>query len=141
MATPQQVKEYLACWFQIGKRVAIHSGTEFLHPQSVLQGDRYSPEFEKCWQQLLTETALGDCYLEGTDQKIAELLEPNWDLIGCSRCQLPIPVKVTGTEYEACVCSNMPNLPNLDLPSPHLPVSNRSYLFKICSDLIKKNEE
>jgi hypothetical protein len=141
MATPQQVKEYLACWFQLGKRVSVNNGTKFLYPQPVLHGDRYSPEFEKCWQLLLTGQELGDCYLEGTNQKIAELLKPNWDLIKCARCQIPIPLKVTGVEHTACVCSDMADLPNFDLPSPHLPVSSRDYLFKICSNLIKKNEE
>lgn len=140
MASPQQVKEYIAYWFQLGKRVAIGNGAEFLHSKSVLHGDRYSAEFEFCWQRLLS-TDTGDCYLEGTTQTIAQLLSPNWELIECARCQLPIPAKTTGILSSNCVCDDLSNWPNLNLPAPHLPLGSRKHLDKICSDLVKKQEE
>lgn len=140
MAASQQVKEYIAYWFQLGKRVVIRNGVEFLDPTTVLQGDHYSPEFESCWQRLLA-TDTGDCYLEGTTQTIAQLLNPDWDLMECARCQLPIPTKIAGTLPSSCVCDDLTNWPNLELPSPHLPRESRKHLDKICSDLVKKEEE
>lgn len=139
MATQLQVKEYIAYWFQLGKRITVSNGTEFFCPKSVLHGDCYSAEFESCWQQILTAD-LGNCYLEDTTQTIAQLLTPNWELTQCARCQIPIPTKITGTLPGTCLCDELANWPNLDLPAPHLPLGNRKYLDKICSDLVKKQE-
>ena len=140
MATQLQVKEYLAYWFQLGKCVAIGDGTKFLSPKSVLHGDQYSDEFESGWQQLLAAD-LGDCYLEGTTQTIAQLLSFNWELIECARCQLTVPTKITGNLPGLCVCDDLTNWPNFDLPAPRLPLGSRRHLDKICSDLVKKEEE
>jgi hypothetical protein len=53
MASEQEVRQYLAYWFQLGKKVLIRNGQESLLPQPVIQGDRYSQAFEDCWQQIL----------------------------------------------------------------------------------------
>jgi len=53
MASPEQVKSYLAHWFQLGKKVRTDNAKEEFFPRSVIQGDRYSPEFEQCWEQIL----------------------------------------------------------------------------------------
>ncbi len=75
MASEQQVKQYLAYWFQLGKRLLIRGGEEALLPVPVIQGDRYSQAFEDCWKKISAPNA-GDCHLEGTGQTIAELLTP-----------------------------------------------------------------
>lgn len=74
MASPDEVKQYLAYWFQLGKPVKVQHSPNKLLPQPVLQGDRYSPEFETCWQYILSHTER--CYLDGTDQTMAHLLSP-----------------------------------------------------------------
>jgi hypothetical protein len=51
MASENQVKKYIAYWFQLGKKVLIRNGSEALLPKSVIVGDLYSPEFEDCWQK------------------------------------------------------------------------------------------
>lgn len=131
MASAQQVKQYLAHWFQLGKCVWVRNGQEAIRPSSVLQGNRYSPEFEACWQRLLDPQS-GDCYLEGTEQTIQELLSPEWTVMSCARCTMPIPMQERGTGALVCPCNDLPSWPNFDVPLPRLPVNNAHHLRNIC---------
>ncbi len=63
MANEQDVKRYLAYWFQLGRQMIVGNGRAYLLPQPVLKGDRYSEEFEECWQEIRSQA--GDCHLEG----------------------------------------------------------------------------
>jgi hypothetical protein len=130
MASEQAVKQYLAYWFQLGKLVMLRGGQETLRPQSVLQGNRYSPEFEACWVRI-RQPASGECHLQGTSQTIAELLTPQWDIELCSRCALLVPVRNFGLPPVECPCSDLPTWPNTELPPPRLPISTEARLQKI----------
>jgi hypothetical protein len=130
MASPDQVKQYLAYWFQLGKKVVVPNSRETLLPQPVLQGDRYSPEFEACWQRL-SGPRNQDSYLEGTDQTIGELLTSAWDVNACARCDMPIPVLSLGARSPACPCEDLPSWPNTDLPQPRSPISTSAQLSNI----------
>jgi len=130
MASEQQVRQYLAYWFQLGKRVLLHGGKEACLPRPVIQGDRYSPEFEACWQRVCAPEA-GDCYLELTNQTIAALLTPAWDISPCSRCSMPVPVQVVGVPSLECTCSDLPNWPNTEIPQPRSPISSEAKLLQI----------
>ena len=130
MASEHQVRQYLAYWFQLGKKVLIHNGKEALLPQPVIQGDRYSEEFESCWQKIISPES-GDCYLEGTQETIAQLLAPGWDVSPCGRCQMPVPIKTVGMPPELCPCNDLPNWPNTEVPQPRSPVSSQSRLIEI----------
>ncbi len=130
MATKQEVKKYLAYWFQLGKKVVTDNGKASFLPQSVFQGDRYSDEFEQCWQKILLPES-GDCYLEGTHETIAELLMPTWELAPCSRCSMPIAMRNVGMPALLCPCSDLPNWPNTELPAPRNPVSSKEQLSVI----------
>ena len=48
MATKQEVRKYLAHWFQLGKTVVVNQGNVILSPEKVITGDRYSQYFEQC---------------------------------------------------------------------------------------------
>lgn len=130
MASEHQVRQYIAYWFQLGKKVLIHNGKEALLPQPVIQGDRYSEEFESCWQKIISPES-GDCYLEGTQETIAQLLTPGWDVSPCGRCQMPVPIKTVGMPPELCPCNDLPNWPNTEVPQPRSPVSSQSRLIEI----------
>jgi hypothetical protein len=130
MATPGQVKQYLAFWFQLGKKLVINNGQETRIPQPVIQGDRYSPEFEMCWQRVM-EFEGKNCYLEGTVQTLDRLLSSEWDMTLCSRCDMPVPMLSLGVQNPDCPCHDMPQWPNTELPSPRVPVDSRSQLDKI----------
>lgn len=130
MASEQQVKRYLAYWFQLGKRVFIRNGQTALFPKQVIVGDRYSQEFEQMWQQILLPES-GDCYLEGTPQTIAELLTSKWDIEPCSRCEMPVPLINVGMPPDSCTCSDLPTWPNTDLPAPREPVNSQDRLSSI----------
>jgi len=130
MASEQQVKQYLAYWFQLGKPVLIRGGQQRLLPNPVIQGDRYSSEFEQCWQQVRSAHA-GDCYLEGTLQTIEELLSEEWQINPCSRCSMPVPVKDLGVNSPECPCADIPDWPNPDLPQPRDPVSTAARLGQL----------
>ncbi len=132
MATTQQIKRYFAHWFQLGKKALIDNGQESIQPQKVIEGNSYSPEFEKCWEQLLqTKT----CHLEGTEQSLEELLSENWELMPCARCEMPIPVKCLGVSICSCPCFDIPNWPNNELPQPRLPVDSNTRLSQLKSSL------
>lgn len=130
MAAPNLVKSYLALWFQLGKRVLSVDGCRHWQPLATLQGERYAAEFERCWQEM-TNDYRGDCYLEGTDQTVAELLSPAWDIVGCPRCPIPVPMKLSGPQSPSCPCADRPLWPNLDLPIPRAPLSSQERLASI----------
>lgn len=127
MASAQEVRHYLAYWFQLGKHILIRNGQERLLPQPVIQGDRYSQEFEDCWQRITAPDA-GDCYLEGTEETIAQLLSPAWLMSPCARCYMPVPMRDVGMPPLACPCNNLDNWPNTELPSPRSPVNSQTQL-------------
>ena len=130
MASEQNVRQYLAYWFQLGKKVFIRNGQESLKPSSVIAGDRYSAEFEDCWQ-IVRSPESGDCYLEGTDQTIAELLSPEWEINGCARCEMPIPSRAIGMPPDNCPCFDLPGWPDTEKPQPRSPISSQTLLAQI----------
>jgi hypothetical protein len=136
MANEQDVKTYLAYWFQLGRKIIVGNESVNLLPQPVLQGDRYSDEFEDCWQKICRQA--GECHLEGTDETIAELLTPEWEMEPCGRCEMPVPVRSVGMPALSCPCNTLPNWPNSELPSPRSPISSQEQLQLIRDRLWKK---
>lgn len=134
MASHNQIRQYLAYWFQLGKKVLINNGSGSLLPNPVIAGDRYSKEFEECWEKILDPKS-GDCYLEGTHETIAQLLTPAWAVDPCARCTMPIPVRRVGMPPECCPCFDLPNWPDNEIPKPRSPVSTQSQLLNICHRL------
>jgi hypothetical protein len=130
MASAQEVRKYLAYWFQLGKHVLIRNGQESLLPQPVIQGDRYSQAFEDCWQQLISPNS-GDCYLEGTEETVAQLLAPEWVITPCARCYMPTPIRSVGMPPLFCPCNDLPSWPNTELPAPRSPVNTQVQLKEI----------
>ncbi len=119
MASHAQVRHYIAYWFQLGKKVVIKNGQETIRPEVVLMRDRYSQEFEECWQKIQSPDS-GDCYLEGTHQTIEELLSPKWEVNPCSRCSMPIPFPVRGMPPQCCPCFDLPNWPDTEKPISYI---------------------
>ncbi|MBD2209835.1 hypothetical protein H6G27_08095 [Nostoc linckia FACHB-104] len=136
MANEQDVKRYLAYWFQLGRKVIVGNGKTALLPQQVLQGDRYSEEFEDIWQEIHHQA--DECHLEGTDETIAELLTPAWEMLPCSRCEMPVPMRNIGMPALSCPCNTLPNWPNSELPQPRNPISTQEQLQIIRDRLWKK---
>ncbi|MGB3492891.1 MAG: hypothetical protein WBA57_09195 [Elainellaceae cyanobacterium] len=134
MAEAKDVQQYLAYWFQAGKRIMLKGGREAYRPSTVIQGDRYSDEFQKCWNDVLSENS-GDCFLEGTDQTIRELLSPSWDVASCARCEMPVPMVSVGVSPLACPCHDVPTWPNEEIPRPRSPVDSRDRLSQLRSRL------
>lgn len=130
MASTTRVKEYLAHWFQLGKKLVWRNGEAKLLPQPVIQGDRFSPQFEDCWRKVMSVGGK-DCYLEGSNETIEDLLSESWDIDDCSRCSMPVALVNSGIQSLDCLCSDLDNWPNDELPSPRSPVNNRSQLNKI----------
>jgi hypothetical protein len=127
MASEQQVKKYLAYWFQLGKKVLLNNGHKKVFPKTVIEGNSYSEEFERCWQQILKSGS--DSYLEGTSQNIKQLLTENWEISPCARCDMPIPMIQLGIQSVDCPCSDLPNWPNQELPKPRSPVDSANHLI------------
>lgn len=129
MASADQVKKYLAYWFQVGKPLICPRGDRRILPRTIVVGDRYAKEFEECWQQL-TAPECRDCYLEGTNQTLGELLSPRWEIFNCVRCAMPIPIDELGLQT-GCPCFDLHSWPNLDAPIPHCPYNVRAQLTLI----------
>jgi hypothetical protein len=134
MATEQQVKLYLAYWFQLGKRILLRNGEEALQPKPVFSNSHYSQAFESCWQKLLDPKSR-DCYLEGTEQTIQQLLSSSWDIVECAKCKMPVPVSHFGYLSQGCPCFDLSGWPNLEIPFPRQPANNRQSLQDICQRL------
>ncbi len=137
MASTTQVKTYLAHWFQLGKKLVWNNGEAELLPQQVIQGDRFSPQFEACWQKIMSVDGK-DCYIEGHRETIEELLSSNWDINKCARCDMPVPMIEIGIQPLDCACSDLDNWPNSELPAPRSPVNNYVQLHNIQKRLKSK---
>ena len=140
MASEQEVKQYLAYWFQLGKKVYVRNGQDALQPASILKRNGtdtgYSHEFEACWQQIRT-AGMGNCYLEGTNQTLAEMLTQQWEISACARCEMPIPVQSAGIPDPSCPCDDLSTWPNTELPQPRSPVDSQSRLSGIRDRLLQ----
>ncbi len=134
MASKQEVKTYLAYWFQLGKKVITSNGAATLKPHKVIVGDHYSDEFEECWLKIVS--AGEHCYLEGTQETIAELLSPAWEITDCARCSMSIPIRSVGMPSELCPCNDLSNWPNTELPLPRSPVNTQEQLTGIRDRLL-----
>jgi hypothetical protein len=134
MASPSQVRTYLAQWFQLGKRVVSQDGQHHYLPSPIFSGEEYSPNFEWMWSQISARNA-DRFYLEGTDQSIADLLSPRWQIESCARCQMPVPTSHTHWTCAICPCSDLTTWPNESLPKPRSPIQTQTHLRTICSRL------
>lgn len=130
MASEQEVKQYLACWFQLGKKVVIGGSGKAVLSQPIMQGEVFSNEFEDCWQQITSPDAI-DSYLAGTQETIRELLTDTWQVIPCARCTMPVPFVDAGMLPLECPCKDLDNWPNEELPTPRSPVNNQAKLTDI----------
>ncbi len=130
MASKQEVKKYLAYWFQLGKSVVKGNGTATLLPRQILAGDDYSQEFEECWQKIIASPS-SDYHLEGTHETISELLKPEWELNSCARCEMPVPMRNVGMPPTVCPCHDLLNWPNTELPPPRQPINSEAQLIEI----------
>lgn len=129
MASTTEVRTYLAHWFQLGKKLVLHD-RETLLPQPVITGDRLSPQFEECWQKIM-KVGGENCYLEGSQESIKDLLSSNWDINSCARCDMPVAIVNLGIQSLDCLCSDLDNWPNDELPQPRSPINNKAALNKI----------
>jgi hypothetical protein len=136
MALEIDVKKYIACWMQLGKKVWMNAGQSFCLTQTVLEQNRYSPEFEQYWSEMM-ELDSGDCYLDGTSINIKDLLSDSWEILDCSRCDMPISLSVAGLASLSCPCSSLPNWPNTELPLPRSPIDSSERLSLIRRHLTK----
>lgn len=136
MASEQEVRQYLAYWLQLGKRVIVNNGEQVLKPKIVIQSDQYSQEFENCWQQLKSSNSLSESYLEGTEQSIAELLSPAWEMNSCARCAMPVLIPSVGVPSLSCPCNDLPTWPNTEVPAPRSPVNSQAQLADIRDRLL-----
>ncbi|MBD2465171.1 hypothetical protein H6G89_29620 [Oscillatoria sp. FACHB-1407] len=139
MASPDEVRRYLAYWFQLGKKLVIDN-QEFLLPRPVLWGDRYSPEFETCWQRAIAHDGQ-NAHLEGTNQTIAELLGSSWTISPCARCEMPVPMLDLGSREPTCPCADLTFWPDTECPQPREPINTYDQLSQIRDRLLKVSEQ
>lgn len=120
MASDTQVKQYLANWFQLGKKLIVNNQAEL--PSSLFEGKDYSRAFERCWTTVSCPKLSYRSYLEGTEISIGQLLDDDWDIHPCARCTMPIALPVAGVSPAQCPCHDLPSWPNMDFPKPRQPM-------------------
>ncbi|NCJ06070.1 hypothetical protein GS597_05980 [Synechococcales cyanobacterium C] len=140
MAAQEQVKQFVASWMQLGKPIWIHGGQTAVKPKVILQGNQYSREFEACWVMMQSPEA-GDCYLEGTNYTIANLLSSDWEILSCARCTMPIPLQSLGQNAVQCPCHDLAMWPNTELPLPRAPVDSTHHLQQLQRMLRSRDAE
>ncbi|MEO0350959.1 MAG: hypothetical protein AAF282_13025 [Cyanobacteria bacterium P01_A01_bin.15] len=134
MASSQEVQNYLAYWFQLGKSVYIGNSGLTQRPEPVLEGHQLSRAFQDCWRSIM---AVGgrDCYLAGTDETIEQLLSPQWEITDCARCSIPVAISAVMPVAQLCTCGDIDHWPNDELPPPHLPINDKTHLTRLKSRL------
>jgi hypothetical protein len=139
MASRTLVKNYLAQWMQMGKSVSLSIYGEEIRIHRVVQGEKYSSEFNELWEQISNNQSQ-EAYLSGTDQTISDLLSPKWDVIACARCNLLVPSLDLGARVPVCCpCDDIPNHPNLNSIAPRIPVTLVEHLDTLCDRLAQKS--
>ncbi|MFM7440407.1 MAG: hypothetical protein ACKO2V_17715 [Snowella sp.] len=139
MTSETQVKQYLAYWFQLGKKIVLTKSGETVIPEPIFAGQHYSLAFESCWQRILLVSA--DAYLEGTNQTIEQLLSPAWEFIPCARCTMPVPASNTTIPFCYCPCQDLASWPNLELPLPRIPTDTQQSLSTIHQRLLQRSNQ
>ncbi len=129
MASVQKVQAYLAYWFQLGKPVVFQNGQTQCLPSPVFQANHYSLSFQQCWRRIVDNPK--QCYLSGTDESIADLLSDEWEIVGCARCPMPIPMPVRGIKLSPCPCTDLSSWPNDQIPAPRIGVNTQAHLQEI----------
>ena len=127
MASQEQIRNFLAHWFQLGKPVVLAENRGECLPDPIFQNGDYSPAFEACWHQIMV-TSGQDCYLKGTTQSIANLLSPAWDTASCARCAMPVAIPTLGLMSHLCPCNDLDTWPNTEVPMPRTAVDNQQQL-------------
>lgn len=140
MASSQEIKNYLASWFQLGKKLVFNDSQKISMSDSVVKGDRYSTEFEACWREILAREGK-NYYLEGTEPSLHELFSSKWQIRSCARCNMPIPKQELGVQTLSCPCVDFASWPNFELPSPRAPINSNSRMNNIASRLRAKNTD
>ncbi len=126
MASLQKVQTYLAYWFQLGKPIILqHRNTRCL-PMPLFQGTKFSTAFNSCWQQIME--CPEQSFLRGTDESIADLLSDEWEIEGCARCTMPLPMPVRIIKASPCPCADLPSWPNETVPTPRPAVCSHTHL-------------
>jgi hypothetical protein len=140
MASSEQVRQYIASWLQLDKKILVDlsSGTLILSTNKVVEGDKYTQEFESIWQQV-SILSPQNSYLEGTTEPIAQLLTPAWEIIPCSLCNILVAIPQVGTKVSSCPCHDLPNWPNNNIPVPTGAINSQLGLQEICRRLFISN--
>ena len=134
MATQHHVKHYLAHWLQLGKAIVKDGGEILYRPQKIIEGDRFSDDFEQCWAKI-QRTGGKHCHLEGTDITIDQLLSPKWEIGACARCSMRVPTPTVVYSGLICPCNDLNGWPNDDVPRPRLPQNNKQHLQRVAARL------
>lgn len=130
MASPQEVQTYLAYWFQLGKPIHLNNGQTTQRPEPVLEGNRFSRAFQDCWQAVIAVNGR-DCYLDGANETIEELLSPHWEITNCALCSIPTTMSAVMPVAGLCSCGDMESWPNDELPAPHMPINNKKHFSRL----------
>lgn len=136
MASSEQVKQYIASWLQLGRSILVEDNgdTRGISAAKVIEGDRYTQDFEEIWQ-LISTSKSDRSYLQGTNETVAQLLAPSWEIVHCSLCNMLIALPQVGAKAAPCPCHDLSGWPDNNLPIPTGAHDSQFSLQKICQRL------
>ncbi|MCA1904320.1 MAG: hypothetical protein CV045_00895 [Cyanobacteria bacterium M5B4] len=128
MANKNEVKQYLAYWMQLGRKLILSDRVVSL--DQVIAGDHYTTRFEEIWQE--GEARPEAASLEGANISLEQLFSANYELLSCPRCDLPLPSLTLGPRSaQPCPCDDLNLWPNFDTVPPRQPVNTTDQLRSI----------
>lgn len=130
MASQEQVRDFLAHWFQLGKPIVLAEDRGEYLPNPIYHQGTYSQSFEDCWHNVMVTSGQG-CYLKGTTQTVADMLSPAWVVTSCARCDMPLAIPELGMTKSPCPCDDLSSWPNYDVPVPRTAVDSDRHLSDI----------
>jgi hypothetical protein len=133
MVPEVDLKTFVACWMQLGKGICQSNG-EVVHLDTVVQGGRYSDDFEALWHRIFHVNGQS-YYLEGTTVALNTLSQSDWEILQCARCSMPVVMPIAGVASCICPCHDLAGWPNSEVPLPRPPINTSAYLGRISQRL------
>jgi hypothetical protein len=81
-----------------------------------------------------------ECHLSGTSETIANLLSDEWEIVGCARCPMPLPMPIRGVKLSPCPCADLPLWPNAEIPQPRTGVCTTHHLNHLRQRLDERSQ-
>jgi signal transduction histidine kinase len=104
MADLKALKSYVAYYVSRGKSIRSPFQGDLSFQGIVYQHTGYHPQFQQFWESLQQQRDFDELSIVGDRLSFQQLLQQDWDISPCARCDLPIPTpSVAAYDVPSCV--------------------------------------